>query len=175
MLWAWNLNPDRTVRSNRETLEPFTSTVHLRWRAVSCEKSMELSGPQSDHPVLWTVTGSHGSNGLPCFSLKQSRFVPFFPLIRRRLGHFVWITLKRNPQVPYFLNHSLPLPHSLNHSLVSASLPRRRRSSLFALSSSPSFGTIINFYQFLFFFMLCSRGTRFGCVWLYLVSVRSKL
>ena len=137
MLWAWNLSPDRTIRLDRETLEPFTSMVHLRWRTVSCEKSMELSGPQSNHQVLWTVTGSHGSNGLPCFSLKRRCFIPFFfPLIRRRLGHFDWITLKQNPQVPYFLNHYLSLPHSLNHSLVSASLPHRRRSSLSALSSS---------------------------------------
>ena len=59
------------------------------------------------------------SNGLPCFSLKRRRFVPFFPIIWRHLGHSDWITPKRNPQVP----------HSLNHSLVSASLPRRRRSS----------------------------------------------
>ena len=27
---AWNLDPDRTVRLDRKTLEPFTSTVHLR-------------------------------------------------------------------------------------------------------------------------------------------------
>ena len=78
MLWAWNLNPYRTIRLDRETLEPFTSTVHLRWRTVSCKKSMELSGPQFDHPVLWTVTGSHSSNKLPCFSLKWRHFVPFF-------------------------------------------------------------------------------------------------
>ena len=75
---SWNLNPDRTVWLDRETLKPFTSTVHLRWRTVPCEKSMEPSRPQSDCPVLWTVTGSHGSNELPCFSLKRHCFVPFF-------------------------------------------------------------------------------------------------
>ena len=74
------LNSDRTVWSDQKTLESFTSAVHLRWRTVPCEKSMEPSGPRSDHPVLWIVTGSHGSGGCLVSSLKRHHSTFFFPL-----------------------------------------------------------------------------------------------
>ena len=81
------LNSDRTVWSDQKTLEPFTSAVHLRWRTVPCKKSMEPSGPRSDHPILWIVTGSHGSGGCLVSSLKRRRSTFFFPPIQHRLEH----------------------------------------------------------------------------------------
>ena len=101
---------------------------------------MEPSGPRSDHPVLWIVTGSHGSGGCLVSSLKRRHSTFFFPLYS-----VVWSMLNKfnpNPsnetlaslsEIWITLNHSLPLPHSLNHSLnhslVFASLPRRHCSS----------------------------------------------
>ena len=125
------LNLDQTVWSNRETREPFTSTVRLRWRTVPCKKSMDLSGPRSDRPVLWTITGSYGSNGCLCFSLKTASFhFFFFPPIRRRLEH-TFNNLK---------NHSRPLPHSetLSQSLFVSSSLSQSLSRLCLSPSSPS-------------------------------------
>ena len=75
------------------------------------------------------------------------------------------------------LNHSLPLPHFLNHSLISASLPHRRRNSaqiaahslnhflplshtylcLFPSSLSSSFGTlsVLILLSFMSIFIFC--------------------
>ena len=122
-LQARFLNPDRTVRSDRKTLELSTSTAYLRWRTVSYEKSMDLYGLRFDRTVLWTVIGSHGSNGCLVSSLKMASFHLFFFFffpIWCRLEHTHWT--KFNPETmkpsPHSLNHSLsflPLPHSLNY------------------------------------------------------------
>ena len=155
---------------------------------------MEPSGPRSDCPVLWTMTGSHSSNGLPCFSLKRRCFILFFsPPNMASFGAFWLNNPETKPSGPSLSASSSPSQSlsrlclsplspsqlSQDRNSLSASLSRSsqlsHRNSLSASSSSPSFGTIINFCQFIYFFMLCSGGTRFGCVWLYLVSVRSKL
>ena len=133
---SWNLNPDRTVRLDRETLKPFTSTVHLRWRTIPCEKSMEPSRPQSDRPVLWTVTGSHDSNGLPCFSLKRRRFVPFFSFSfffpnTASFGAFWLNNPETKPSGPS-LSQSLSTSSSLSQSLSRLCL------SLMLIAAQPS-------------------------------------
>ena len=121
-LQARFLNLDWTVRSDRKTLEPSTSTARLRWRTVPYEKSMNLYGPWFDRIVLWTMISSHGSNGCLVSSLKMASFHLFFFFfpIWRRLEHTHWT--KFNPETmkpsPHSLNHSLsflPLPHSLNY------------------------------------------------------------
>ena len=116
---------------------------------------MEPSGPRSDRPVLWTVTGSDGSDS---FSLKRRRpasfffFSPkrrrsetaptyfFFPPIRRHFASLKIPLLKPpflisqslfwNPQ-----NHS-SLPLSNPHTLKSQSLPRAVAPSQLILSPS---------------------------------------
>ena len=121
-LQARFLNLDWTVRSDRKTLELSTSTARLRWRTVPYEKSMNLYGPWFDRTILWTMIGSHGSNGCLVSSLKMASFHLFFFFfpIWRRLEHTHWT--KFNPETmktsPHSLNHSLsflPLPHSLNY------------------------------------------------------------
>ena len=67
-------------------------------------------------------------------ALKRHRSTSFFSFFTPLYG-VVWsihltlskITLSLFLILKPFLNHSRPLPHSLNHSLVSAFLPRRRR------------------------------------------------
>ena len=81
------LNSDQTLWSDQKTLEPFTSTVHLRWRTIPCEKSLELSRLQSNRPILWTMTDSHGSGSCLVSSLKRRRSTFFFSPIRRHLEH----------------------------------------------------------------------------------------
>ena len=147
--YARFLYPDRIVRSDRETLEQFTFTVRLRWRTIPCEKSMDPSGPQSDCPVLWTVTGSHGLNGCLVSSLKKRRRSIFPPLYG-----VIWsihLTLKTKITINHFetlasLSQSLSTSSSLSQSLsrlyLSPSLPSQlnpNRSSLSqSLSASPS-------------------------------------
>ena len=115
---------------------------------------MEPSGPRSDRPVLWTVTGSDGSDS---FSLKRRRPASFFffplngvvlnssniffftllygvvlPLSKslfwNLISHFSITLLK--PQ-----NHS-SLPLSNPHTLKSQSLPRAVTPSQLILSPS---------------------------------------
>ena len=136
-LQARFLNPDRTVRSDRKTLELSTSTAYLRWRTVSYEKSMDLYGLRFDRTVLWTVIGSHGSNGCLVSSLKMESFHLFFFFFF--LYGVVWsirieqnLTLKRwNPRLTLSITlwaFCLSLTLSIT-SLVFASLPYRRCSS----------------------------------------------
>ena len=130
-LQARFLNPDRTVRSDRKTLELSTSTACLRWRTVSYEKSMDLYGLRFDHTVLWTVIGSHGSNGCLVSSLKMASFHLFFFFpVQRHLEHMHWT--KFNPETMKPSPHSWALCLYLTlsiTSLVFASLPHHRRSS----------------------------------------------
>ena len=136
-LQARFLNLDWTVRSDRKTLEPSTSTARLRWRTVPYEKSMNLYGPWFDCTILWTMIGSHGSNGCLVSSLKMASFHLFFFFFS--LYGVVWsirieqnLTLKRwNPRLTLSITlwaFCLSLTLSLT-SLVFASLPHCRRSS----------------------------------------------
>ena len=135
-LQARFLNLDWTVRSDRKTLEPSTSTARLRWRTVPYEKSMNLYGPWFDRTILWTMIGSHGSNGCLVSSLKMASFHLFFFFF---LYGIVWsirieqnLTLKRwKPRLTLSITlwaFCLSLTLSIT-SLVFASLPHRRRSS----------------------------------------------
>ena len=137
---------------------------------------MEPSGPQSDRPILWTVTGSHSSNGLPCFSLKRSHFVPFFSPNTASFGEFWFNNPKTKPSGP-LLSQSLSASSSLSQSLSRLCLSPSSSSQLTLCLVIVAIVWYNNQFLsiYIFFFMLCSRGTRFGCVWLYLVSVRSKL
>ena len=182
------LNPNWTVRSNWETLKPFTSMERLRWRTIPCEKSMDPSKPQSDRTVLWTVTDSHSLNSCLVSSLKTAPFhLFFFPPIQRRLKHTHWtnLTLKWNPRLTLsitlylFLTFSITLSFlplyliiaaaqprlqlilsitfCLSLTLISASLPRHRCSSLSASSLSSSFGTlsVLILLSFMSIFIFC--------------------
>ena len=94
---------------------------------------MDLSGPRSDHLILWTVTDSHGSNGCLVLALKRRRST-LFPLPYTASFHLFFLTLSQkslsassslwNP-LSITLS-SLPLSKiTLNpHSLKSQSLSR---------------------------------------------------
>ena len=77
-------------------------------------------------------------------ALKRHRSTSFFSFFTPLYG-VVWsihltlskITLGLFLILKPFLNHSRPLPHSLNHSLVSAFLPRRRRTIATQPTSHP--------------------------------------
>ena len=126
---------------------------------------MEPSGPRSDRPVLWTVTGSDGSDGSASFSLKRRRpasfffFSPkwcrseqlqhifFYPPIRRRFASLKIPLLKRwNPHFSFLKSYTrLCLSQILFWNppiLVSASLKsshsRRRTVAAHPLSLAPS-------------------------------------
>ena len=94
---------------------------------------MDPSGPRFDHPILWTVTGSHGSNGCLVSALKRHHSTLFPPLYSVIPPFFLTLSQKSlsassslwNPPsitTGLFLN-----PHSLNHSFVYTSLPHHRR------------------------------------------------
>ena len=57
---AWFLDPDRTVRSDRDNREPLTNTVLLTTRIVLCTKSTKPFEPQLNRSDLRIVNGSHG-------------------------------------------------------------------------------------------------------------------
>ena len=59
---AWFLDPDRTVRSDRDNREPLTNTVLLTTKIVLCTKSTKPFEPRLNRPDLRTVNGSHGSD-----------------------------------------------------------------------------------------------------------------
>ena len=71
-------------------------------------REWDLSGPQSDRPVLWTMIGSHGSNGCLVSSLKTVSFHLFFPPLYSVVG--AYSLNKFNPENK---NHSQSLwnPH----------------------------------------------------------------
>ena len=113
---------------------------------------MEPSGPRSDCLVLWTVTGSDGSDS---FSLKRRRpdsFLFFFSLngvILKQLQHFFFpsytasFCLSQNHSsktlISHFsitLNPHSSLPLSNPHTLKSQSLPRAVAPSQLSLSPS---------------------------------------
>ena len=120
---------------------------------------MEPSGPRSDRPVLWTVTGSDGSDGSDSFNLKRHRPASFFffsPKRRRSETAPTYFffpsytasfclseskSLFWNPHFS-FLNHSQPslVSNSLksSHSQVSISPSRRRTVATHPLSLAPS-------------------------------------
>ena len=114
----WNL--DRTIRSYREKLEPFRFTICLGWRTVPCKKSMKLCEPQSNHPVLWTVTGSHGS----CVSSLKRHHWTLFSISFSYTASFGLMGI-RVPQKETLK----PSPHSLKSQ---------------SLSTSPSLFTLIS-------------------------------
>ena len=66
-------------------------TVH-----IYCPFKVKNRSMRKKHGTVRTAVRPSGSvnhdrftwsNGLPCFSLKRRRFVPFFPIIWRHLGH----------------------------------------------------------------------------------------
>ena len=71
-------NPNRTVRSDRENLEPFSFTICLGWRTVLCKKNRDSHRPQSNHPVLWTMTDFWVRTVSFCFSFSGE----FWPIHR---------------------------------------------------------------------------------------------
>ena len=56
------LNPNRTVQSHQENLEPLKITIHLTSKTTQCKKGKEPYEPQSDRLVLWTMSGSGSSS-----------------------------------------------------------------------------------------------------------------
>ena len=122
---------------------PWTVQFHgpFRWRTVPSKKSMDLSRPRSDRPVLWTMTGS---NGCLVSALKWHRSTSFFPPIRRRLEH-TFSPLSKITLGLFLTPSSLPLSFvavaaqprsqlSLNHSSLSQSLSASLSHSSLSLS-----------------------------------------
>ena len=71
-------NPNRTVWSDWESLEPFSFTVCLGWRTVPCKKSRDPHRLRSNHSVLWTITDFWVRTVSFCFSFSGE----FWPIHR---------------------------------------------------------------------------------------------
>ena len=122
---------------------------------------MDLSGPRSDHLILWTVTDSHGSNGCLVSTLKRRRST-LFPLPYTASFHlFFFLTLSQKSLLASLWNPlsiltrlclsqkslSILTLSSLNHSLVSASpsSPSHCRSSAQISSSILTLSITLSF------------------------------
>ena len=129
--WFWN--PNQTVRLDQENCKPTIFEVYLTWRTVPCKKSNDPYEPQSDHPVLWTMTGSSGSHRSSFSSLKWHRSGLLLSFLFFLYGYEVVlarITLSNKTQTLTSLFHALSsLPHSHSHLCLSPSLMSATTSS----------------------------------------------